>query len=138
MPRTKRAPVVAVQARRYPRFQLDVDWFVESDGSSSLGRGLELSARGALLPVTCTSPFTENVTLYLSLPLRPRMFKARCSAEMREGRGWVLHFEEVSPDDLQLLGHTLLSEFGTASLPNLEHRTPDALEIQSKFNRLPI
>lgn len=118
-----------VQGRRYPRFHLDVDWFVESRGSSSMGRGVELSVRGALLPVTCTSPFTEDVTLFLSLPARPQMFKARCSAHMHAGRGWVLTFEEIAPEDLQLLGHTLLSEFGTAALPNLERRPAHALEL---------
>lgn len=117
-----------IQGRRYPRFHLDVDWFVESRGCSTLGRGIELSVRGALLPVTCTSPFTEEVTLYLSLPLRPKMLKARCTAQ-NEKRGWVLHFVEVSPEDLQLLGHTLLSEFGEASLPNLERRAEQALEL---------
>lgn len=119
----------AVQGRRYPRFHLDVDWFVESKGSSSMGRGLELSVRGALLPVTCTSPFTDDVTLYLSLPARPQMFKAKCSAQMQAGRGWVLSFGEISPEDLQLLGHTLLSEFGVAALPNLERRPALALEL---------
>ncbi|MFZ5444572.1 MAG: hypothetical protein ACOZQL_31555 [Myxococcota bacterium] len=118
-----------VQGRRYPRFHLDVDWFVESKGSSSLGRGVELSVRGALLPVACTSPFTTEVTLFLSLPARPQMFKARCSAQMLAGRGWFLRFEEIAPEDLQLLGHTLLSEFGTAALPNLERRSPHALEL---------
>jgi|APLak6261666879_1056058.scaffolds.fasta_scaffold04340_2 hypothetical protein len=118
----------AVQGRRYPRFHLDVDWFVESKGSSSMGRGIELSVRGALLPVTCTSPFTEEVTLYLSLPARQQMFKAKCAAEM-QARGWVLTFEEIAPDDLQLLGHTLLSEFGTAALPNLERRPEQTLDL---------
>lgn len=94
-----------------------------------MGRGIQISARGALLPVTCTSPFTDGVTLYLSLPLRPKMFKARCTAEQEEGRGWVLLFDEVSPLDLQLLGHTLLSEFGTESLPVLMHRSTQSLEF---------
>ncbi len=119
----------AVQGRRYPRFHLDVDWFVESKGSSSMGRGIELSVRGALLPVTCTSPFTEGVTLYLSLPQRPKMFKAKCSAATQSERGWVLRFEEIAPEDLQLLGHTLLTEFGVAALPNLERRVSQALEL---------
>jgi hypothetical protein len=109
--------------RRYPRFHLDVDWFVESKGCSTLGRGIELSVRGALLPVACRSPFTHDVTLYLSLPARERMVKARCSATSTE-RGWVLTFEELAPDDLQLLGQTLLAEFGDAALPNLERRAP--------------
>ncbi len=119
----------AVQGRRYPRFHLDVDWFVESKGSSSMGRGIELSVRGAMLPLTCTSPFTDGITLYLSFAARPQMFKAKCSATMEPGRGWVLQFDEVSPDDLQLLGHTLLSEFGAAALPNLERRAAQALEL---------
>lgn len=118
----------AVAGRRYPRFQLDVDWFVESKGCSTLGRGIELSVRGALLPVTCNSPFTEDVVLYLSLPARPKMFRAKCSASSSE-RGWVLHFEEIAPEDLQLLGHTLLSEFGAAALPNLERRAAHAVDL---------
>jgi hypothetical protein len=75
-----------------------------------------------MLPVTCTSPFDGDVTLYLSLPLRERMFKARCRALNFGQRGWSLEFVEVAPDDLQLLGHTLLTEFGPAALPNLERR----------------
>lgn len=109
------------QGRRYPRFHLDVDWFVESRGCSTLGRGLELSVRGVLLPVTCTSPFVAGVTLFLSLPAREAMFKARCSAR-QTARGWVLTFAEVAPEDLQLLGQTLLGEFGTVALPALEMR----------------
>jgi hypothetical protein len=103
--------------RRSPRFWLDVDWFVESNGCSTLGRGVEISVRGAMLPVTCTSPFTPEVTLYLSLAARPKMFKARCSALMREGDGWVLTFHDVAPEDLQLLGSTLLGEYGLLALP---------------------
>jgi hypothetical protein len=119
----------AVQGRRYPRFQLDVDWFVESKGSSSMGRGIELSVRGALLPVTCTSPFRDDITLYLALPARQKMFKAKCTATMHAGRGWALQFDEIAPDDLQLLGHTLLTEFGTAALPNLERRPEHSVEL---------
>jgi len=107
--------------RRYPRYHLDADWFVESSGCSTLGRRLEISVRSALLPVTCTSPFTPEVTLYLSLPARTKMFKARCSALMKP-QGWVLTFHEVLPDDLQLLGKTLISEHGLGALPNLSRR----------------
>ena len=122
MATSTRKSSATVQGRRYPRFHLDVDWFIVSDGCSTLGRGMELSVRGALLPVTCTSPFTDDVTLYLSLPLRPKMLKARCSASNHGRRGWVLHFDEISSEDLQLLGHTLVTEFGVAALPNLERR----------------
>lgn len=116
------------QGRRYPRFHLDVDWFVESRGCSTLGRGLELSVRGALLPVACTSPFVAGVTLFLALPAREKMFKARCAARQTP-RGWVLTFEEVAPEDLQLLGQTLLGEFGTVALPALEMREFVPLEV---------
>ncbi|MGV3624511.1 MAG: hypothetical protein ACO1OB_27070 [Archangium sp.] len=119
----------AVVGRRYPRFNLDVDWFVESRGCSTLGRGLELSVRSALLPVTCTSPFMSDVTLYISLPARAQMFKARCTAKQQRGRGWVLQFAEIAPEDLQLLGHTLVSEFGVAALPNLENRAEQTLSL---------
>lgn len=129
MATSTRKSSAAVQGRRYPRFHLDVDWFVESKGCSTLGRGIELSVRGALLPVTCTSPFTDDVTLYLSLPLRQKMFKAKCSAANQGRRGWVLRFEEIAPEDLQLLGHTLVTEFGVAALPNLERRAEHAVEL---------
>lgn len=115
--------------RQVPRFSLDVDWFVESHGASAMGRGLELSVRAAMLPVTCTSPFDGDVTLYLSLPLRERMFKARCRAMNFGERGWSLQFVEVAPEDLQLLGHTLIAEFGPAALPNLERRPVQELVL---------
>lgn len=124
-----RTTKLAVQGRRYPRFKLDVDWFVESRGCSTLGRSLELSVRSALLPSTCTSPFVSDVTLYISLPVRARMFKAKCSAKLQPGRGWVLQFEEIAPDDLQLLGQTLVTEFGVAALPNLENRLEQTLSL---------
>jgi len=106
-----------------------VDWFVESQGASAMGRGLEVSVRAAKLPVTCKSPFDGDVTLYLSLPLRERMFKARCRAVNFGDRGWCLQFVEVAPEDLQLLGHTLIAEFGPAALPNLERRPVQALVL---------
>lgn len=114
---TRSARFASGGRRRWPRFFLDLDWFVESEGCSTLGRGLELTVRGARLPITCSSPFAEAVTLHLSLPARERMFKARCSARLTEGRGWVLTFTEVGPEDLQLLGSTLIGEFGVLALP---------------------
>lgn len=117
----------APTTRQHPRFSLDVDWFVESHGASAMGRGLEVSVRAAMLPVTCKSPFDGLVTLYLSLPMRERMFKARCQAINHGERGWSLRFVEVAPDDLQLLGHTLVVEFGPAALPNLERRPTQEL-----------
>lgn len=107
--------------RRYPRYHLDVDWFVESARCSTLGRRIEISIRSAVLPLTCTSPFTPEVTLYVSLPARPSMFKARCSAVMKP-QGWVLTYHEVSGADLHLLGSTLIDEHGLQALPNLSRR----------------
>ncbi|MEW5742849.1 MAG: hypothetical protein AB1938_28290 [Myxococcota bacterium] len=115
--------------RQHPRFELDVDWFVESAGASAMGRGLEVSVRTAKLPVTCKSPFPGEVILHLSLPQRERMFKARCRAVNFGVRGWCLEFLEIAPDDLQLLGQTLLTEFGPAALPNLERRPPQELVL---------
>ena len=39
-----------------------------------------------------------------------------------ESIAWVLTFEEVMPEDLQLLGATLIGTFGLAALPTLERR----------------
>ena len=103
--------------RRWPRFFLDLDWFVESDGCAAMGRGLELTVRGAKLPDSCRSPFAHRVVLHVSFPSRERLFKAKCSAVTSEARGWRLTFDEVSPEDLQLLGHSLIGEFGLLALP---------------------
>lgn len=120
------------QRRRYPRFSLDVDWFVESNGCSTFGRGLEISVRSALLPVTCKSPVAEDVTLYVSLAERPRMFKARGSAVMRPGVGWVLNFHDVAPEDLQLLGNVLIARYGLLALPNLERRYARYMDLPAR------
>lgn len=111
-----------LQRRRYPRLALDVDWFVESDGCSTLGRGLEISPRGAMLPLTCIGKFSSVVTLYVALPGRAKMFKARAHAAPRSERGWVIQFHEISPDDLTLLAKTLMDEYGLAALPSLERK----------------
>ncbi len=116
--------------RRFPRFQLDVDWFVKSPLVSALGRGLELSAHGALLPASCAGAFVGEVTLYLSLPAREKMFEARCTARQREGR-WLLLFEAVSPADLQLLAHTVQDEGD--SLPDF---APGGAPAESDTNHL--
>jgi hypothetical protein len=127
--RTSRKPLV--QGRRHPRFHLDVDWFVEAKGCSTFGRALEVSVRGALLPVACLGLQPGEVTLHLSLPARERMFKARCRVVQQTERGWVLTFLEVEPDDLQLLGQVLLHEFGPAALPNLERRPERLAAVES-------
>jgi hypothetical protein len=114
--RTRSCEAAFQSRRRDPRLQLDVDWFVESKGCSTLGRGLQLSVRGALLPLTCVGPFAEEVTLYLALPSRPRMFKALGVALACRAAGWAIRFNNVTADDLALLAQ----EFpGLVAAPNL-------------------
>ena len=130
------AAVLDSARRRYPRLKLDVDWFVESHGCSTLGRGLDISPRGATLPVTCRSPFSRDVTLYVALPDRAKMFKARGNAVQRAS-GWAIVFREVELDDLNLLARTLIDEFGVEAVrgddrnpsksQGIEVRTPDSL-----------
>jgi hypothetical protein len=120
--RLSRREAAYLQRRRYPRLSLDVDWFVESDGCSTLGRGLEISPRGAMLPLTCIGRFSGGVTLYVALPGRARMFKARAHAAPRSERGWVIVFHEVSPEDLTLLARALIDQYGLSALPSLERK----------------
>src|SRR4051812_45683105 len=120
--RTRRREAAYLQRRRYPRLALDVDWFVESDGCSTLGRGLEISPRGAMLPLTCIGKFSSDVTLYGALPGRAKMFKARAHAAPRSERGWVIQFHEVAAEDLTLLAQSLIEEHGLAALPALERK----------------
>lgn len=108
--------------RRYPRLFLDVDWFVESEGCSTLGRGLEVSLRSARLPVACVGTFSEQVTLFVALPGRAKMFKAKARAAAKSERGWVLQFSSVSDEDRGLLATTLIDEYGLVALPNLERK----------------
>jgi hypothetical protein len=122
--RSRRREAALLQRRRYPRLSLDVDWFVESDGCSTLGRGLEISPRGAMLPLTCVGKVSSEVTLYVALPGRAKMFKARAHAAPRADRGWVIQFHQVSTEDLTLLAHTLIDEHGLAALPSLERKFP--------------
>jgi hypothetical protein len=126
--------------RRYPRLHLDVDWFVESSalagrGCSTLGRGLEISPRGALLPVTCIGQFSSDVTLHVALPSRPRMFKAHGVAIARRARGWAIEFRDVSPEDLQLLAMTLIEEHGVAAVPSLERKYARFLGFEARYLR---
>ena len=121
--RTNRRDPLYVSRRRYPRVFLDVDWFVESRGCSTLGRGLELSLRGALLPIVRTAELAEQVVLHVALPGRPRLFRAQASASPRHARsGWLLRFHEVSDADRHLLARSLIEEFGLGAIPNLDRR----------------
>lgn len=108
---------------------LDVDWFVESHGCSTLGRGLDISVRGAMLPVHCQSPFSADVTLHVALPARPRMFKARGVAVPRKGHGWAIRFTQVDPEDLRLLADELVDQHGLAALPALARKFARDLRI---------
>jgi hypothetical protein len=121
--------------RRYPRLFLDVDWFVESMGCSTLGRGLEISPRGALLPVTCIGQFSSTVTLHVALPARPRMFKAKGFAVTRRERGWAIEFRDVEVDDLRLLAETLIDEHGLAAVPSLERKYARFLNLEPRHLR---
>lgn len=133
--RAKRREPLDQGRRRYPRVFLDLDWFLESPGCSTLGRGLELSPRGALLPIQRTTPLSE-VTLFVSLPSRPRLFRAEGVASPRAGdRGWVIRFTEVAVDDLKLLGETLIEEYGLAALPALGRRFQRFTELHRRFLR---
>lgn len=120
--RSRRREAGYLQRRRYPRLKLDVDWFVESDACSTLGRGLEISPRGALLPVTCLGELSTEAKLFVALPGRARMFKAEALAIARPGKGWVIQFCKVSEEDLNLLAQALIDQYGLTALPNLERK----------------
>ncbi|MHB8879300.1 MAG: hypothetical protein ACYC8T_36865 [Myxococcaceae bacterium] len=121
--REKRRLPLYLSRRRYPRVFLDADWFIEADGCSTLGRGLEISPRGAYLPVARTTDLTSNVTLFVNLPGRARLFKAKGVASARTGpRGWVIRFHGVSGEDLTFLGGALIAEAGLAALPGLDRK----------------
>ncbi len=121
--------------RRYPRLFLDVDWFVESQGCSTLGRGLEISLRSARLPVTCVGTFSEQVTLFVSLPGRAKMFKAKGLATASTDRGWVIQFAAVSDEDRGLLAVSLIDEYGLVALPNLERKFGRFIQLAKQAGR---
>lgn len=133
--RQRRRDTQLASRRRYPRLFLDVDWFVEAGGCSTLGRGLEISPRGALLPLTCKGELAGDVVLYVSLPERPRMFKAVGRASPRSERGWVIAFHQTSEEDLALLAESLIKEYGLAALPQLERRYSRYLELEPRYLR---
>ena len=121
--------------RRYPRLFLDVDWFVESNGCSTLGRGLEISPRGAMLPVICKGPFSSAVTLFVALPSRARMFKAKGTAASRSGQGWAIMFREVSVEDLHLLAMTFIEDYGLHAVPSLERKYSKFMDFEARHLR---
>lgn len=121
--------------RRYPRLHLDVDWFVESMGCSTLGRGLEISPRGALLPLTCVGEFSSAVTLHVALPTRPRMFKAKGVAVPRREKGYAIEFRDVEVEDLRVLAECLIEEYGLAAVPSLERKYARFLNLEPRLLR---
>ena len=133
--KTRREFSLTHTRRRYPRLHLDVDWFVESHGCSTLGRGLEISPRGALLPVSCIGQFSPDVTLHVALPSRAKMFKAKGVAISRRERGWAIDFRDVTVEDLQLLAMTLIEEYGVAAVPSLERKYARFLGFDARFLR---
>ncbi len=139
--REKRREPLYQSRRRYPRVFLDVDWFVESAGCATLGRGLEISPRGALLSIERTGAFNAApVTLHVCLAGRPRMFKAQgvASAQARESKGWIIRFTQVSAEDLTLLGRTLIDEYGLGALPGLDRKYQRFTALHRRYLRSPI
>src|SRR5687768_4176449 len=122
--------------RRYPRLHLDVDWFMETRGLSTFGRGLEISPRGARLPIGTTRPPEDEVTLHLALPPRARMFRARgvvIPASFQ--RGWIIRFTDVPEADLRLLALVLIEEYGLWALPGLERKFQRNSEVPGQYLR---
>jgi hypothetical protein len=139
--REKRREPLYQSRRRYPRVFLDVDWFVESAGCATLGRGLEISPRGALLLIERTGDFAASlVTLHVCLAGRARMFKALGTATARSGgpKGWVIRFTQVSAEDLTLLGQALIEEYGLGALPGLDRKYQRFTALHRRFLRTSI
>ncbi len=132
--RSRRREPLYQSRRRYPRVFLDVDWFVESAGCSSLGRGLEISLRSAFLPIETTAPFPPEVTLYVCLPGRARMFRASGTASQRNGKkGWLVRFASVTQEDLGFLGQALLEACGLSAFPALDRKFSRFASLPKRF-----
>jgi hypothetical protein len=111
-------PTKPLASRRAIRVVLDADWFVESDGCSTAGRGLEISRSGARLPVVCSGRLVGSVTLFIALPQREEVFQARCRAQHHPVRGWSLTFTGASREDLELLDRSLAREIDAEPPPS--------------------
>jgi hypothetical protein len=126
----RRAPPLWQSRRRYPRIPLDVDWMIDAKGTSLWGRGLELSLRSARLPTS--RPVEGEVSLYVSLPGRARMFKARGRVTQRKG-GVVIQFHEVASADLRLLAASLLDAGGLPVIPQLDQKFRRFTRLERRF-----
>lgn len=120
--------------RRFPRVQFDFDWFVTSDGCSTLGRGIELSMRSAFLPIARAGEIDSRVVLHVALPNRPRLFRAEGVARPSDAKnGWVIRFTKISFDDASFLAETLMDVVGLAALPSLEREFGPNAQLDARF-----
>ena len=131
----RRLPLTQAR-RRYLRTTLDVDWFVDVRGLTSMGRGIELTPRSAVVPGALASVALESeVVLHVALPGRARLFKAKGRVTRRMGRGLLIRFEQVAEEDLVLLGEALVEEQGPAALPSLERKFRRLTELHPRYFR---
>ena len=122
--------------RRYGRAWMEVDWFVDSGGVSTMGRGLELTPRSVMVPASVVRlPLEAQAVLHVALPSRARLFRAECHVMRRLGRGLLLRFDSVSDADMQLLGETLVDVMGPAALPGLERKFRRLTELPPRHFR---
>jgi hypothetical protein len=108
--------------RRYARIHLDVDWMLESESTSTWGKGLDATPRSARLPVS--RAIHEPVLLYVALPGRARMFRARGHV-VPSRAGLLIRFDEVPAEDLKLLGDCLVQLGGLRALDQKFQRFSD-------------
>jgi len=118
--RTLARPAPWQARRRYPRIHLDYDWVIDSASTSTWGRGLDASLRSAKLPTARPIP-EEEVMLYVLLPGRARMFRAR-GRRLATRDGLVVRFDDVSQDDLRLLAVSLIQTGGLRAVPQLDQK----------------
>ncbi|MBM4380726.1 MAG: hypothetical protein FJ086_15725 [Deltaproteobacteria bacterium] len=131
----RRLPLTQAR-RRYLRTSLDVDWFVDVGGLTTMGRGIELTPRSAVVPgLLHNVPLGAQVVLHVALPARARLFRARGHVMRRMGRGLLIRFEEVLQEDLVLLGEALVAEQGPGALPSLERKFRRLTELHPRHFR---
>ena len=122
--------------RRFPRVQFDFDWFVTSDGCSTLGRGIELSMRSAFLPIARAGEIDSRVVLHVALPHRPKLLRVEGVARPSEAKnGWVIRFTKISFEDASFLAKTLMDVIGLAAVPGLEREMGQHAQLDARFFR---
>ncbi len=120
--------------RRYPRLPLEVDWFLEAKDFSAVGRGVEVSLRGARLPLAIPPQWTGTLHLHLALPGRARLFKAAVIPVTGVSqRGFILRFQGVPPAELALLTQALIDRHGFAAVPALDRRFRRFTPLHRRF-----